>query len=311
MSKKVPVVVDCDGGADTLWGLAIAASSPNISLQAVTVCAGKETVENSFANLASYAALLKLQCPIVKGSARSVLLKEKPIWGKNGPDAKLGLRLPAPLPYAAEYAWDALYNEAKKAAGELTVVCFGPMTNLAIALFKYQDLAPMIKQVVFVGGSYDFGNYSSVVEINMATDPEASRAVFRSGIPKVMVGFNSILKSALNDEQIRKVCNDQVAGELFLQTSLGRDKLMGRVCYGAALGMAALADLEVMSYLRYHVTMETKSGICRGRTTPLNMYSPRGFEKDTDIAMEVNMDKYIQLLARAIGEMDVKNAQWI
>ena len=304
MSGRIPLWIECDGGADAFWGLAIANTSENVDVLGVGVCAGKHTAENAFRNVGSYAAQLKLSAPIYRGSQRSVLLREKPEWHGDGPDGKLGLNLRSPAEYADGYAWDALYETAKAADGELTIVAFGPMTDIAIALFKYQDLASMVKRIVFAGGSYDFGNYTSVVEINMAADPEASRAVFRSGIQKTMIGFNAILASAMSDEQIREVCHDRLAGEYFLQTSLGRDKALGRVCYGAALAMASIVEPEIVKYVRYHLTMETKSGICRGRTTPLNMYSPRGFEKDTDIAMEVDMDRYVGLLARTIDRMD-------
>lgn len=306
MNKKIPVLIDCDGGVDSLWGLALAAASERIDLRAVTVCAGKEKPECAFENAAAYAAALNLGCPLYKGSERSILLREKPVRKLNGPDGRLGISLPSPVDYECEYAWDAIYQQAKKWDGELTLVFFGPMTNLAIALFKYEDLASLIKKVLFVGGSYDFGNVSGVVEINMATDPEAARAVFRSKIPKMMVGFNAIRESALSEEQIQAIGGENRAGELFLQTSNGRKELLNRVCYGAALGMAALIEPELISWVRYHLTIETRSSICRGRTTPLNMYSPRGFEKDTDIAMSVNMEGYMDLLKNAVAGMDVK-----
>lgn len=56
--------------------------------------------------------------------------------------------------------------------------------------------------MVFVGGSYDFGDVSAVVEANMATDPEAARAVFQSGIRMEMYGYNVELKSALANSEI-------------------------------------------------------------------------------------------------------------
>ena len=85
---------------------------------------------------------------------------------------------------------DRIYKEAKEAEGNLVVLCYGPMTNLALAIFKYPDICELIKKVVFVGGSYDFGDVSAVVEANMATDPEAARAVFQSGIRMEMYGYN-------------------------------------------------------------------------------------------------------------------------
>ena len=312
MSERIPVVIDLDGGAGGLWGLAAAAAyGDKLDLKAVTVCAGKQVADQSFFNGASYGALLKLSCPFYKGSERPLLLKERPEWKGDGPDGKLGMSLPEPLSYEAGYAWDAIYREAVAAEGELHVVCFGPMTNLAIALFKYERLAPFIKKVIFVGGSYDYGNVSAVAEINMATDPEAARAVFRSKIPKTMVGFNAVRKSALSDDQIRRIMGEGLSGELFLQCAAGREKLLSRVCFGAALGMAALLEPELLSWVRYHLTIETKSSLCRGRTTPLSMYSPRGFEKDTDIAMGVDRERYVEFLKAVVGRMEVTDITWI
>lgn len=306
MSERMPVIIDCDGGADSLWGLAVAASSPQLELAAVTVTAGKQSAENAFANAAAYAALLGLRCPLYRGSERSVLLREKPVWGKDGPDGRLGMALPAPAAYAPGHAWDAIYQAACRAEGALTVVCFGPMTNLAIALFKYEDLAEKLKKVVFVGGSYDFGNYTSVVEYNMATDPEAARAVFRSGVDRMMVGFNAMQKSALDDRLQQIVCAGGGAGAaLFRQCCAGRQKTLGRVCFGGALAAAALARPQLVQSQRLHLELETRSSICRGRTVPITMYYPPNFEKDTDIVMEVDREGYAALLAAAVREMEV------
>lgn len=296
MSKRTPILIDCDGGLDCLWGLSTAAASPDLELRAVTVSAGKYSAEQSFSNAAGYAALLGLDCRLAKGSERSVLLGAKPCWSKTGPDGKLGADLPAGKPYEQAYAWDVLHEEAVKAAGELVVLCFGPMTNLAIALFKHEDLAPLIKQVVFVGGSYDYGNYTSVVEINMATDPEAGRALFRSGIPMTMIGWNAQLAGALSAEQISSIASNTALGRLFPAFA----DAAGGVC-GPALAVSALAPGGPVGFHRYHVTMETKSSLCRGRTTPLNMYSPRGFTENADVAMTVDTGVFAGILANAVG----------
>lgn len=296
MSKPTPVLVDCDGGIDCLFGLSVVAARPELDLRAVTVCAGKYDAEQSFANAAGYAAMLSLTCRLAKGSARNVLLTGQPLWDKNGPDGKLGASLSAPKAYEKACAWDVIYEEAVKAQGELVVLCFGPLTNLALALFKHEDLAPLIKKVVFVGGSYDYGNYTSVVEINMATDPEAGRALFRSGIDMSMIGWNAQLESALSGEQTRSISADSPLGRLFALYGA----CSGGIC-GPALAAASLAEGGSVGFHRYHVTMENKSSLCRGRTTPLNMYSPRGFVENTDVAMTVDIPVYADILARAVS----------
>ena len=45
MTKKIPVIIDCDPGIDDVIALMMAFSSKNLDVKGVTVVAGNQTIE--------------------------------------------------------------------------------------------------------------------------------------------------------------------------------------------------------------------------------------------------------------------------
>lgn len=297
-----PVLIDTDGQIDCFWGLILAKKL--LHVKSVTVCAGKnDSLQTSVANTLGFTTMAGLTCPVSSGSERSVLKREKIVGPRFKPDGKCGFSLPQVSVQVEELpAWDRIYKEAKESQGNLTILCMGPMTNLAIAIFKYPDLPKYIKKVAFVGGSYDFGDYTSGVEINMAVDPEAAKAVFQSKIRLEMYGYNVELKSALsNSENGRIVDGAKGSYTTAFAMSAMSHSAGSPIYYGPAVAVMGLAEPERITFERYNVFVETKGSICRGRTTVLNMYTPLGYSKDTLVAMDLDKEHYIELLKETLA----------
>ncbi len=78
----------------------------------------------------------------------------------------------------------------RAAPGEITLVTLGPLTNIAMALRIAPDLAEKIPMCYVMGGAAaTLGNITPAAEYNIWFDPEAARAVFQSGLPILMVGW--------------------------------------------------------------------------------------------------------------------------
>ena len=76
---------------------------------------------------------------------------------------------------------DFIIEEVRKHPGELTIVEIGPCSNLALAVLKAPDIVPLIKRVIFMGGSFfKPGNVTPTAEFNWWFDPEAARIVVRT-----------------------------------------------------------------------------------------------------------------------------------
>lgn len=86
--------------------------------------------------------------------------------------------------------------------GEITIVCTGPLTNLALALQVAPQIADMTKHVVIMGGAaWVSGNVTAVAESNIYADPEAAEIVFSKMKSITMVGLDVTM-------QVRVVIDD-------------------------------------------------------------------------------------------------------
>lgn len=90
------------------------------------------------------------------------------------------------------HAVDFIIEEVRKHPGELTIAEIGPCSNLALAVLKAPDIVPLIKRVIFMGGSFfKPGNVTPTAEFNWWFDPEAARIVVRTPFrEQIMVGLD-------------------------------------------------------------------------------------------------------------------------
>ena len=93
---------------------------------------------------------------------------------------------------------DFLLEQAEKYPNEVTLVCIGPLTNVARAIEKDGNAFRKFKRIVMMGGQAK-GDYA---EWNFRCDPEAAKAVFDSGVPIKTVGINVTKYCILAQEEI-------------------------------------------------------------------------------------------------------------
>lgn len=72
--------------------------------------------------------------------------------------------------------------------GDITIVCLGPLTNVATAIARDPAIATMIDRLYIVGGSVNaIGNITPAAEFNMYFDAFSAREVFGSAITKTLI----------------------------------------------------------------------------------------------------------------------------
>ncbi|GFR41739.1 hypothetical protein Agub_g2492 [Astrephomene gubernaculifera] len=106
-------------------------------------------------------------------------------------DACTTATLPAAAPAATAHAADATTaptpaDGLHHAPRKVKLVCTGALTNAALLLTLYPEVAEQV-EVVLMGGCMGVGNTGPVMEFNIQTDPEAARIVFEFGMPITMV----------------------------------------------------------------------------------------------------------------------------
>ena len=184
----IDIIHDCDPGNDDALGILAALGHSNLNLLAVTTGAGHLAADRTAINGAiAVAAGRPKSVPVCAGSV-GPLLRERMIARildmENGLDPDRDDLDHVPLD--PHHSVDRIAAEANAWPG-LTIVATGPLTNLALALRRYPDIAAKIARIVTLGGSWGLGTKTAAAEWNILCDPEAAAIVYGAGIPITMV----------------------------------------------------------------------------------------------------------------------------
>ena len=144
------VILDTDPGIDDALALILLKAMPEISLQAITTTHGNTTVQKCTVNALKLVELLGMQnIPVAEG-AHEPLVRSLSIAEETHGDTGLGYAiLPTPTLKAIEgKAANLIIKIVNANPGEITILCIGPVTNLALALLIDPSLRKKIKRVV-------------------------------------------------------------------------------------------------------------------------------------------------------------------
>jgi purine nucleosidase len=190
--KPLPVIIDTDIGSDVddAFALALAVASPELEIRAITTSGGSPD-DRAW-----------LVCRFLT----QVGIKSMPIAIGKAPPVDTGLdwqiqyrRHPAAifnrtLKPVKESAVELLYTKLKGAPGEITLICLGPLTNIAQLLKDHPEAKPWIKRLVVMGGAIKVGYKGQAPpepEWNIKCDPGAANAVLSAGVPVTLVPLDA------------------------------------------------------------------------------------------------------------------------
>lgn len=226
--------------------------------------------------------------------------------GANGLDAP-----GVPDPTRALHSTDAvtfLIEHLRAVDRPRTIVATGPMTNLAIALRVAPDLVERVDQIVFMGGSTDFGNDSPAAEFNMKSDPHAAQIVLTSGIRTVMFGLNVTHQVIATSDRIAALRDLGNAAGAEFAAMLERFSVVYRERYGFAgpavhdpCTVAWLLHPELFTTATMRVDIDTSPGLSYGRSVH-DRWGLSGLPANCEVAIGVDVDGFfgcvVDLLAR-------------
>jgi purine nucleosidase len=189
MARKI--IIDTDPGQDDAVAILLALASPELEVLGITCVAGNVPLALTARNARIVCELAgRTDVPVFAGCDRPLQRKLRTaehVHGKTGLD---GADLSEPsIPLQSAHAVDFLIDTLRaEAAGSVTLVPIGPLTNIGTALTRAPEIASRIARIVLMGGAYfEVGNITPAAEFNIFVDPEAAEIVFRSGVPITMV----------------------------------------------------------------------------------------------------------------------------
>lgn len=318
--SPIPVIMDVDTGVDDAFSLLFAVRHPDIDLRAVTCVTGNVNAEQVVRNtLYVLDAAGAGDVPVGRGATRPLLTEPEHASHVHGDDGLGGFsrssdRRLDPLP-----AVELLRRELMTAIAQgeqITLVPSAPLTNIALLLRTYPEVAPGIGRILFMGGSASAGNVTAAAEFNIWHDPEAAAITLRAAgdldIPVTMYGLDVFNEVRINPEQAATLVSRpdpgaQLAGRLleFAIRTYGK----GTATIGDAGTVCAVVDPDGLTTQRYPVQVVLEAGPTRAQTL-VDRRTWRGdvstdpnplHATDVDVALEVDAERYVDLWLSTVG----------
>lgn len=204
------VVVDTDIGddIDDALALALVLCSPELRLLAVSTVFG-DTQER--ARLVAY--LLQVygrpDIPVAAGWPRPLQMRHPP---SGVPQAAVLAAHVGDLPLSHLSGPELLIHTALAHPGQITLLCFGPLTNVAVALGLEPRLATALQGIFLMGGASQL----FLPDWNVRSDARAAHIVFAAGVPVTMIGWNVTWRCRLSSGDEQQLHRSQHEGNRLL-----------------------------------------------------------------------------------------------
>ena len=308
--ERKKLILDCDPGHDDAVALMLAAKDPSIELLGVTTVRGNQTLEKTTRNALDVCQWLGLDdLPVCRGCA-------VPLVNSNAHTAEAvhgdsGLEGPVFPPLTKQLdprsAVSFIIEQIKAYPDKVTIAITGPMTNVALAMRVAPEIVEHIAQIVFMGGSWGYGNCNPAAEFNILTDPEAADIVFRSGVPLVMMGLDLTRQALCYPEIVDRM--DKIgnkASKLFVD-------LMRFFCQKqketSGWPGGPLHDATTIAYLIDPTLIETRSmygeidlshGPSYGRTNCDVFHISTDAPDNVDVSVKLDVDRFWDLVEKSL-----------
>lgn len=303
------LLIDTDPGVDD--ALAILMAHAHARVLGLTVTAGNVGLSRTTANALKLVETIGANTPVYAGCDAPLLgqpeVGASVIHGRDGfGDANLP---PSTRKPESEHASLAILRLTREHPSEITLVCIGPLTNLAVALKLDPALPQRVGRLVIMGGAVTGrGNYERVpTEFNIGFDPEAASIVFAAFPRFDLIDWEATTRHGLDHALLRQWFERGDARAKFFETisaharraniARGRQGLMA----ADALAMAVALQPEIVTRAEErHVAVETDGRLTRGATV-VDWLGFGGGSPNARIVLEVDRPRFEDLIAAALG----------
>ncbi len=289
-ADQIPVILDTDIGddIDDALALSLALQSPELDVRAViTVLQHRERRADLVWKILELYG--RTDIPVGMGAEQPLLTPPR------AGEVRQTTALPASYHMPEEHRRngiqlmiDTLLNSPRK----ITVLAYGPATNLALALKTEPRIREKIERFVLMNGIF-FGGVRA--EYNTVRDPEASAIVYGAGLPLTTVGLDVTMKCRMAPEDMKRFEESPLPSAKFLLEIIriwqgGRPAQMPVL--HDPLSVAVTFRPDLIQTQRGRVVVETKG-------QPQITYGATAFRAESDgttlVASEVNSRGFLDL----------------
>jgi len=266
-----------DGGIDDALALVLALRSPELEVAGITAVSGNVPVEQATINGLRVVELLdRSDVWVARGLGNPLFRDPIRATAFHGSDGLGDSNLPLPkLSPAGKPALNAILETlASSKRQSITIICTGPLTNIAALLTEFPEAKGIIDEIVIMGGAYfvtkyGFGNETPVAEFNVCSDPEAAKIVFEAGVPVKAVGLDVTMNPLvqLTKKDYDRLRNRKGRVSAFASSILKSNmKTYGRFALHDPMAVAVKIKPSFFQFENYHAQVETKGEYTLGMT---------------------------------------------
>ena len=178
-------IIDTDPGIDDAVAIMMGYLN-GLDIVGFTLAQGNIKIDNSLRNLKVVEDMLGSDIKIYKSKQLENIDYELASYahGKNG----LGdIATPKSERRVSRMSAEDFIVEAAHTYDKLTIVCFGPLTNLANAIKQDKTIVDKISRVVIMGISYNAKSKELYHEFNLSVNPEAAKEVLKAGFKNIRI----------------------------------------------------------------------------------------------------------------------------
>ncbi|MCA2002876.1 MAG: nucleoside hydrolase [Chloroflexi bacterium] len=301
---KKRILLDTDPGIDDSLAILLALASPEISLEGLSVVHGNSSAAQGTINALSVLELARAgHIPVYKGCELPLVQPSLLAPETHGVSGIGYAKLPPPQAKPqASHASDFLIDRIMSQPGEISLVCIGPLTNIALAIRKEPRIAENVKEVFVMGGAIRHeGNTTPLAEFNAYVDPHAAHIVFHSGMPIVLtpldVTYQCVLSPADLDRlaQINSPITKFIADStrFYMEFHDEYQSIKGCVI-NDPLTMALTFMPELCDYQELYVDIDVSGGVAMGKTFA-DFYRATAKPPNMKVALGVRAREFMEM----------------
>lgn len=306
MARKV--IIDCDPGIDDAIALAMALFDPRLEVLAITSTAGSVDAVQATTNV--QAIVQELDPPKYPRIGAAMPCEGASVQtdlALHGPDGLGGCDFQSDGRQNRHPSEKIISELLRKYPNEVTLLCLGPLTNIARAFQREPGLESLVDRIVISGGAVtSAGNITPASEFNVFFNPEAARLVIDSATTKSMLPLDVTESVNFSIELIEQLPSRFTrAGKLFhrivpfafraYHQTLGRETIP---LYDP-VALLGLLEPNLFQWKDMALGVETSGELTRGATIA-DLRCHREWSFNVEVACQVDTATAVEYVVRGI-----------
>lgn len=306
-TKVLPVLIDCDPGADDVFALLWLLINHKFShlpmkVIGITTVGGNVAAEKTYANAFRMCQFVgATDIPVGKDHRQIVAQDASHIHGQDG-IGNLSSMLPeVQLPAEEKDSVDMIIDAIHTYGNELAILVTGPMTNIALAEEREPGILSKCQKIIAMGGAVKLsGNITPVAEFNVFYDADSAAKVFNATGNLILAPLDLTTQMAFTADDMEncfKNINHSVKEEFMRKLTtfiVGTNMMFRETGYDKGFYVHDAHTIGLLLYPHiykgtfHEIHVETKGELTRGETvvdtrnharTHTNCYLATEFDK--------------------------------